>query len=192
MNETGSLRLRVMKIRPKEIASTTVLAFCILITLNTPGQGTRAVGGGNAPTVLNRDEASAVLPATVFFRGKVAPTQARNSAGLRLPDGKLVLAAMVDASGYSSAIQEQYQAYLLTEEPLKVGDQRLPPGAYGFGFVNPDKMVVMDVGGNEILHTATERDEQLARPTPLQMIANGGGVRLYLGRRYVVLSPVGD
>ena len=140
--------------------------------------------------VLNREQASAVLPASVFFRGQSASIQTRNSAGLRSPNGKLVLVAMVDTAGYSSSLQQTYQAYLLSEIPLSISGRALPPGAYGFGFVAGDKMIVMDIGGNELMSVATTRDEKLVRPTPLQIIADGqGAARLYLGRNYVSISP---
>ncbi len=141
--------------------------------------------------VLNRDQAAAILPPSVFFRGQSASIQGRNSAGLKLADGKLVLVAIVDTSGYSSALQQTYQAYMLTEVPLLIGDQRLAPGAYGFGFVAGNKATVMDIGGNEVLHATTARDESLPRPTPLQILPTSapGPWRLYLGRNYVTLAP---
>lgn len=143
-------------------------------------------------TVLNREQASAVLPATVFYRGQTAPVQGRNSAGLKTADGKLALFAVVDTSGYSSSVQQTYQAYLLSEVPLRIGTQTLAPGAYGFGFIAGDKMVVLDLGGNELLQTATTRDAALARPTPLQLVMDAsapGRFRLYLGRSYISLAP---
>jgi hypothetical protein len=139
---------------------------------------------------LTRDEAAKILPATVFFRGQTAGVQARNSAGLRVGEDTFVLAAIVDTSGYSSALQQSYQAYLITEVPLRLGGQHLAPGAYGFGFVAGDKMVVMDVGGHEVLSTATTRDAQLPRPTPLQILpgVGAGTFRLFLGRSFVSLA----
>src|SRR5438045_1808194 len=189
MKQTGSLRLRVMKISPKQIVSTTVLMFCILTPFKAPGQQAHPTENKRAVAVLDRNQASAIMPGAVFFRGQSASIQARNSAGLRLPNGKLVLVALVDTSGYSSAIQQAYQGYLFTELPLKIDGQNLPPGAYGFGFLQDNKIVVMDIGGNEVLHGTTRRDEALARPTPLQIISDStDGPRLYLGRNYVVLS----
>ncbi len=144
-----------------------------------------------APGILNRDEAQKILPQAVFYRGQSAPVQGRNSAGVRLPDGKLVLFALVDNSGYSSAIQQTYQAYLLTEVPLHLGGQTLKPGAYGFGFVGGDKMVVLDIGANELMKIDTSHDESLKRPNPLQILASSqaGEYRLYLGRSYATFSP---
>ena len=179
-----------MRISLKQITSTVLLTCWFLAICTVSAQQAAGAAETGPATVLNREQASAVLPGSVFFRGQTASIQTRNSAGLRLPGGKLVLAAMVDSSGYSSALQQTYQAYLITEVRLRIGDQTLSPGAYGFGFTADNKMLVMDIGGNEILHVPTTRDEVLARPTPLQMIANGApGARLYLGRSYVSIAP---
>jgi hypothetical protein len=162
------------------------MAVCALFS----GAG-MAGAQGKGIVVLNHEQASAILPPAVFYRGQSASTQGRNSGGLKLPDGKLVLFTIVDTSGYSSSVQETYQAYLLTEVPLTIGGQMLQPGAYGFGFVAGDKMVIMDIGGNQILSEATMHDEGLKRPTPLQVLpdSSGGAYRLYLGRSFVTFSP---
>jgi hypothetical protein len=142
----------------------------------------------SSPSILAAEQAAAIMPPSVFFRGQTATIQARNSSGLRLAGGQLVLAAIVDTSGYSSGLAQTYQAYLITEVPLALGTQVLQPGAYGFGFVEGDRMVVMDVGGNEVLRAHTTRDGVLPRPKPLQMIADSsmaGQYRLYVGRSYV-------
>jgi len=66
-------------------------------------------------SILKAPDMDKLLPATVFFRGQVASVQARNSGGIKLPDGMFVEAALVDTSGYSTGIQQKYQAYLITE-----------------------------------------------------------------------------
>jgi len=144
------------------------------------------------PGILTREQATTILPASVFFRGQSATIQGRNSSGIRLAGGKLVLAAAVDTGGYSSSIQESYQAYLITEVPLSFLGKTLPPGAYGFGFVAGGKMIVMDVGGNEVLTAPVAKDTELARPTPLQILADPtspGQYRLYIGRTFATFSP---
>ncbi len=155
-----------------------------------------ATPSASAPTsakkgVLDRVQASAILPASVFYAGQSAPVQGRNSGGIRFDGDKLALFALVDTTGYSSGVQQSYQGYLLTEVALKIGDTTLAPGAYGFGFVAGNRMVVMDIGGKEVLHTATTRDDQMTRPTPLQVMADAsepGQYRLYLGRTYVTMT----
>ena len=141
--------------------------------------------------ILDRTQASAIMPATVFFRGQSATIQGRNSAGVRFPGDRLMLAAVVDTGGYATAIAQTYQAYLINEVPLMIGGKALAPGAYGFGFVQGGQMVLMDVGGNELMRISTQADASMKRPTPLQIVAAPaapGQYRLYLGRSYVTVS----
>ena len=166
------------------------LIMVVMMCLGCMGMSSLAQGTTvGAPGVLNRGQAEKIMPISVFYRGQSESTQGRNSAGIRLEGGKLVLASLVDTSGYSSGIAERYQAYLLTEVRLKVGDKVLPPGAYGFGFIANDRMVVMDIGANEMINVATRRNDALKRPAPLQILNEEGAYRLYLGRSYVTLAP---
>jgi hypothetical protein len=133
------------------------------------------------------DVGNKLLPEKVFFRGQIAPVQARNTGGVRYADGFLVFAGLVDSSGYSTAIREKYQAYLINEVPVEIGGQTLKPGAYGMGFLDGNKFVVMDIGGNDVLQTASVKDAEMKRPVPLQLTAGSGAgnYRLYHGRDYV-------
>ena len=129
-----------------------------------------------------------LLPDKVFFRGQVASAQVRNSGGVRYSDGFLVMATLVDNSGYSSDIKEKYQAYFITEVTLQIGGQPLKPGAYGVGFVG-NKFVVMDIAANDLLSVDAAKDAELKRPLPLQVVAmDGGKYRLYKGRDFVEFS----
>jgi hypothetical protein len=83
--------------------------------------------------VLSEVESAAILPLTVFFAGQSATIQGRNSKGVRLSDGKVVLATVVDTSGYSSGVANRYQLYPITEAPLHIGHRMLAIGAYGCG-----------------------------------------------------------
>jgi len=115
--------------------------------------------------------------------------QARNSGGIKFGDGMLTLAALIDTSGYSSAVQQKYQSYLITEGAILINGKLLPPGAYGAGFVG-GKFGVMDIGGHDMFSVDATHDGDLKRPTPLQFIAGGpaGEFRLYQGRDYVVIT----
>ena len=128
-----------------------------------------------------------LLPETVFFRGQTAPVQLRNSAGVRFSDALYTLASIVDSSGYSSGIREKYQGYLITEVALDFGGQTVHPGAYGFGFLNGGKFVVMDLGAHDVFEGASQHDTELKRPVPLQIAAapSGRTYRLYAGRDFV-------
>ena len=133
-----------------------------------------------------------IFPERVFFRGQSAPVQFRNSGGVHFADDLFVLAGMVDSSGYSRAIKEKYQAYLLNEVTFEIGGQTLKPGAYGIGFLNGGKFVVMDLGANDVLQAASQRDAEMKRPVPLQVVASAtaGTYRLYAGRDYVEFRRV--
>jgi len=127
-----------------------------------------------------------IFPERVFFRGQSAPVQLRNTGGVHFGDDLYVLAGLVDSSGYSSGIKEKYQGYLLNEVTLEIGGQTLKPGAYGFGFLTGGKFVVMDLAANDVLQGNSQRDADMKRPVPLQVVASAAGsYRLYAGRDYV-------
>jgi hypothetical protein len=148
-----------------------------------------AVKAQGGDTVLKPADMQKLLPASVYYKGQSATTQLRNSGGVKFADGSFVLATMVDTSGYSTSVAAKYQAYFITEVPLKVGGQSLPAGIYGVGFVADNNFVVTDVGAHDVLTVNTGDDAGLKRPTPLQVIADpAGGFRLYSGRRYVVFT----
>jgi hypothetical protein len=136
-------------------------------------------------TVLKPADTQKLLPASVYYKAQSAPTQLRNSAGIKFSDGYYLLSTMVDTSGYSSDVAAKYQAYFITEVPIKFGSQTLPAGVYGVGFV-ADKFVITDVGAHDVFSVGTSTDEALKRPMPLQVMADpGGGFRLYAGRKFV-------
>lgn len=143
---------------------------------------------GPASPILSAVEAGKIMPATVFFHGLSATIQARNSAGIRFAKDSFLLVALVDTSGYSSQVQQKYQAYLIAEEPIDIGSHRLAPGAYGCGFITGNKFIVMDIGGHNLFTVASTRDAALRRPTPLQILPSGNHYRLYVGRNFVELT----
>ena len=134
--------------------------------------------------ILSSDEVKKAVPAEYFFRGQKAPVQVRNAVGFQLADGKMMLAALVDASGYSTAIQQKYQGLLITETKLNIGGSELPPGEYGFGF-SADKFVVMDVANNDALSASSQTDSTLQRAVPLKLIEDDAGYKLYAGKKWI-------
>jgi hypothetical protein len=137
--------------------------------------------------ILGEDALKKVAPSSFFFAGQSAAVQTRNSVGLKNAAGKLVLAGLVDTSGYSTAIQEKYQGFLITETKLSFEGTALDPGAYGFGFKD-GKFIVMNVASTDLLSVASHNDEQLKRPVPLKLEKDGEAYRLYAGRKYVVVK----
>ena len=138
-------------------------------------------------TILSPQDIGALMPHSVFFRGQTATVQLRNTFGLRLADGTVVLAGLVDNSGYATEIQQKYQGYLLSENALTINGETLPAGAYGFGFVANDVFVVMDLGAHEVLKVTSKTDSATPHPRPLMIVvgAQPATYRLYEGRRFV-------
>jgi hypothetical protein len=158
-------------------------AVLALATIAVPVRMTAQTGGD---AVLTAAETQKLLPASVYYAGQSAPTQLRNSGGVKFADGHYVLATLVDTSGYSTGIAAKYQGYFIAEVPLKIGGQSLPAGIYGIGFIADNKFVVTDVGANEVLTVSSSSDAAIHRPRPLEVLADpAGGFRLYAGRNYV-------
>ena len=135
--------------------------------------------------ILSSDELKKAVPSEYFFRGQKAPVQVRNAVGFQLADGKMTLAALVDASGYSTAIQQKYQGMLITETKLNIGGSELSPGEYGFGFTADGKFIVMDVANNDVLSASSQTDSALQHAVPLKLVEDGGGYKLYAGKKWV-------
>lgn len=138
--------------------------------------------------VLSSDELKKAVPTEYFFRGQKAPVQLRNAVGFQLADGKMVLASLVDASGYSTAIQQKYQGMLITEAKLNIGGSSLAPGQYGFGFTADGKFLVMDVANNDVLGVASHADAALQHAVPLKLAEEGAGYKLYAGKKWVGIN----
>ena len=161
---------------------------CFVLTAAMSAASMSAYAQAGA-TVLKAADVQKIFPASVFYRGQTATTQLRNAGGIKFSDGYYVLAGLVDTSGYSTGIAAKYQAYLLTEIPIKIGGHNLAAGAYGIGFIANDKFVVTDLGAHDVFTVSSKDDASLKRPMPLEFLANPSGeFRLYAGRKYVVIS----
>jgi hypothetical protein len=170
------------------IKSCALVCLIALIAQTAAGQPSATTSNSTQASVLNAEETAKIMPASVFFRGQSASIQGRNSGGIRFGDKSLLLISLIDTSGYSSEVQERYQAYLITESAVDIDGHRLTPGAYGCGFLNGDNFVVMDLGGHDLFIARSMHDVDLRRPTPLQIVVSpstAGDYRLYAGRNYV-------
>jgi hypothetical protein len=160
----------------------------LLLMASAVAQHTDAMPPEQAPHVLTADEVKKAVPTEYFFRGQKAPVQLRNAVGFQQANGKMAVAALVDASGYSTAIQQKYQGLLITEVKLKIGGSELPPGQYGFGFTSDGKFVVMDVANTDVLSAASQTDSALPRAVPLKLVEDGSGYKLYAGKKWVGIT----
>lgn len=148
-----------------------------------------SLGQQGAKHVLGSDELKKAVPSEYFFRGQKAPVQLRNAVGIQGADGKMMLAALVDASGYSTAIQQKYQGMLITEIKLNIGGTTLPPGQYGFGFTSDGKFMVMDVANDDVLSASSDTDSALQHAVPLKLVEDGAAYKLYAGKKWVGIKP---
>jgi hypothetical protein len=149
---------------------------------------TSALAQKTVQHMLSGEELKNVVPAEFFFRGQKAPVQLRNAAGFQTAGGKVTFGALVDASGYSTSIQEKYQGMLVTESKLNIGGSELAPGQYGFGFT-ADKFVVMNVANEDTLSVTFQIDAELKRAVPLKLVEDGAGYKLYAGKKWVSVKP---
>ena len=163
-----------------QIALTLVLSTCAVAQQPNP----TAV----APGVLSAVAIQRLMPPAVFFHGQLATVQLRNSSGISFGSGGMVLAGIVDTGGYSSAIQSNYEFYLLSDTAFEINGKKFSPGSYGCGF--PGKNVlIMDLGGNELYRAPIGHDDSMTRPRPLQTLPGKtpDEFRLYLSRDYVTI-----
>ncbi|HJQ70150.1 MAG TPA: hypothetical protein VKA70_14335 [Blastocatellia bacterium] len=140
------------------------------------------------PAVLSGAELTRVVPSSFYFEGQSAPTQMRNAAAARFGPKRLVIAGLVDTSGYSSEIRAKYEGFFITDSAIAVGGSDLGVGAYGFGFSNDGKFNLFDIAGNRLLSVDAAKDSALRRPRPLMMSKASDGLRLYAGRDYVTIA----
>ena len=143
---------------------------------------------GNDPVILAGAQLARVVPTGFYFEGQSAPTQMRNSAAARFGERRFVIVGMVDTSGYSADVRAKYEGFFITDSPVRVGEEELGAGAYGFGFTDDSKFNLFDVGGRQVLSVGTTSDRVLRRPRPLMMTKDGAQVRLYSGRSFVTIA----
>ena len=167
-----------------------VARIALIVLLAVAGRAQESKPVATSAGVLSVAETQRLMPPAVFFQGQLSPVQMRNSFGVRFTSGGLVLAGMVDTSGYSSAIRNKYQFYILSDTAFEIEGKKFSPGSYGCGF-GLDGLLVVDLGGNELFRKPVTHDASMTRPRPLQMQAGKSPdeFRLYLGRDFVTIRP---
>jgi hypothetical protein len=167
-----------------------LLKLALVLFLGSAGMAQNPKPAAVSAGILSVADTQRLMPPSVFFQGQTATVQIRNSFGVRFKGGGLVLAGIVDTGGYSSAVQQKYQFYLLSDTAFELNGKRFTPGAYGCGFWEKN-VLVMDLGANELYRSPVSRDDAMTRPRPLQIVAGKAAdeYRLYLGRDFVTLGP---
>ena len=165
------------------------IVLCLIALLAVAG----AQNTNNKSVILVSDQRlRQLLPATVFIDGENVPTQERNAVLVQLPNGKVLLASLIDTAGYSSAYQDKYSGVLLSQTGFSLGAKSLDAGAYAIGQKKNGDVVtvyVYNLGGEKLAELATEKQENLRPLKPLQVIAApDGSARLYFGPYYLALA----
>ncbi|MEP6848158.1 MAG: hypothetical protein ABI999_04825 [Acidobacteriota bacterium] len=143
----------------------------------------------NGVTVLTGAALTKVVPTSFYFAGQSAQTQMRNAAAAQFGTDRYVIVGLVDTSGYSTEISGKYEGFFITDSPVKIGNKKLETGAYGFGFSSTGEIRIFDLSSKDIFSTPTTTDASIKRPRPLMIAVDGGNIRLYKGKAYVVVSP---
>jgi hypothetical protein len=160
-----------------------------MLLLIAVSAGQTAKGG---VTLVSDQRLKQLLPATVFIDGENVPTQERNATLAQMPNGKLLLASLIDTAGYSSAYQEKYSGILLSQTGFTVGSKNLDAGAYAIGRKKDGDNItlyVYNLGGEQLAEIPAQKQDNLRPVKPLQIIvASDGSARLYLGPYYVSLA----
>jgi hypothetical protein len=165
-----------------------IFALAAFAALTLTGASSAQRRGG--PVVLEGDDLTRVVPTGFYFEKQSAPTQMRNASAVQWGRGeraRLVIAGLVDTSGYSSEVRAKYQGFFIADAPVTVGGQLLATGAYGFGFTGDGRINIFDVSGRRILSARASKDSRMQRPRPLMFTTEYGDVRLYSGRDYAVI-----
>ncbi len=114
----------------------TLLLSCLLLS------GVR-VSPGQPSTETWRSateaELKALLPARAPVEKERIETELRNASGITNGHGKFVAGVVLITAGYSA--EGKYSHYFVTEVPLQVGDDTLPPGNYVLGWQHGDAML---------------------------------------------------
>ena len=139
--------------------------------------------------VLSKDELPRVVPAGFYFEGKIAATQMDNATAVKFGENRHVIAALVDTSGYATAVREKVEGFLIADLPVRIGGKDLGVGTYAFGFTKDGMLNVFDLAGAPLLSVKATRDSKLRAPRPLAMVKGADGIRLYSAKDYVIVAP---
>lgn len=151
---------------------------------------------GGKVKMLSGPELDKLVPASVLLDGENAPVQKRNTVAARMKDGKLLVVALVDTSGFSHDYQQKYVGVVIAQGSVKFGDADVGPGFYGLGRkksgdaeMESQTFVLYDMGGNQVAEIPAMEHEGLRPATPIQLKANEmGPMRLYLGLYFVTVA----
>ena len=109
---------------------------------------------------------------------------------VKTPEGKRVLWALIDTTGYSSQIRQKYIGMLISETKLSVCSIVVGVGSYGFGLERPKppstadaKFNLYNQAGARVGTCPVKYDVSVQQPKPLAVTSPAEGpTKLYLGK----------
>ncbi|MGA2742306.1 MAG: hypothetical protein ABSG65_33320 [Bryobacteraceae bacterium] len=136
------------------------------------------------------------VPKDFYLEGNAIPTEKRNAVLVKTPAGARTLFALIDTAGYSANIQTKYVGMMIAEGDIVLCGHKVAAGSYGFGWVLPGtgvdaagRFALYNQAGSPVADCTAERQADLKRPVPLQVIvAADGSARLYHGKHYIGLQ----
>ena len=142
---------------------------------------------------LAADQLTKLLPASVFLDGENVPVQKRNAVGAHMEDGKILLVMLLDTAGYSSQYSGKYVGMLMAQGNVTISSSKVKPGVYGLGKKPAaagkagESFALYDLGGNAVADIPATKDDKLKPVAPIQLKAEAGAMRLYLGQSFVTI-----
>lgn len=143
-------------------------------------------------------EFNASVPDTISIEGKDLRLDKRNTVLVQAPSGARAFLAIQDGTGYGSDVARRQRYFGLIAalgDGLRIAGKAIPAGNYSFSWQRPAQgeegdgtFALFDDAGAKVVEASTKRDDSLATPKPLQVIAlKNGTARLYCGRHSVPL-----
>ena len=166
----------------------------VLMAFAAGAQWAHAQKGFEVVTGKSFDQA---VPKDFYLEGTTIPTEKRNAALLMTPSGHRLVVALLDTAGYSSRVQEKYTGMLINEGPVVICGKQLGVGSYGMGLKTPPPQsdanadfFLYNQAGQKVCRCSVKKDNELKRPTPLQVVLKGENEAiLYLNRYGVPIKP---
>lgn len=164
-------------------------ALAVLLAMALPARAQHGF------TIVTGKEFDGAVPQQFYLEGNAIPTEKRNAVLLHTAAGKRALFALLDTSGYSSAIQQKYEGMIISEGRLSVCGHVLGVGSFGFGMRRPmpgkkgtATFMMYDQAGKGLGGCTVTENPAKQQPRPLEVVTESNGTaELYLGKYGVAL-----
>ena len=129
-------------------------------------------------------ELKTVIPARAPVGSERIETEFRTASGITNGKGQYVAGVVLITAGYSA--DGKYSHFLLVQVPIKVGDIRLPPGDYVFGWRHEDdalRVLFYEAQTGKYLGTVNAvRNSRIGKIESFHLYAPGDKSVIQIGR----------